>query len=259
MSRLDVAIIACDSARTIERTLASVAGLAQRVIVVDSGSRDATIEICRRRGAEVVGHAWEGYGRQKEFALAQCTAEWVLSVDSDEEVDGALAEAIRRTVAADDPALDGAAVNRRAWIGGAELRHTWHPEWLVRLVRRDRARWVGDYHERIEVPGRVARLQGILHHHSVADVAELMRKMVAHGIAAAEVYHAEGRRSSAMRLTASTVSAVVKPLARGAWRDGWLGWAASFASGVHAAAKHARLMELTRGAIDERRANRRVP
>jgi glycosyltransferase involved in cell wall biosynthesis len=69
---LCVAIIACDNERTIGQTLSSVDGLARRTIVVDSGSTDGTIELCRAHGAEVIEHAWEGYVRQKQFALEQC-------------------------------------------------------------------------------------------------------------------------------------------------------------------------------------------
>jgi len=95
---LSVAVIACDNERTIGRTMASVEDLARRIVVVDSGSRDGTIEICRGHGAEVIHHDWEGYGRQKQFALDRCDTGWVLSLDSDESVDADLAAAIRRVI-----------------------------------------------------------------------------------------------------------------------------------------------------------------
>ena len=73
---LCLAVVACDNERTIERTLKSLDGLARRKIVVDSGSKDATLDICQACDAEVIEHAWEGYVKQKQFALDQCPWLW---------------------------------------------------------------------------------------------------------------------------------------------------------------------------------------
>jgi len=245
---LCVAIIVCDAQRTIEQTIRSVNGLARRVLVVDSGSTDGTQTICRELGAEVVHHDWEGYGRQKQFALELCDSEWVLCLDADESLDNELIDAVRRAVTADDQSIDAFAVNRRFRLGTVELRHTWQPEWKVRLARRDRARWVGQYHERLEVSGRVERLGGVLIHDAVADVKEFIHKQAMHGVQAAQVYYDQGTRGSVMQLLISPPATVFKQLVlRSAWRDGWLGWVAAFGSGIHTTAKHMRLLELTRG------------
>ena len=113
---LCVSIIARNAQRTIQRTICSVSGLARRVIVVDSGSTDATPDICRGLGSEVVHHEWEGYGQQKRFALGLCDATWALCLDSDESPDDPLANEIRRVVTADDQAVNGYAMNRRVWL-----------------------------------------------------------------------------------------------------------------------------------------------
>lgn len=245
---LGVSLIACDAERTIEQTIRSVRPLAGRVIVVDSGSRDRTPEICAALGAEVVRHDWEGYGRQKQFALELCDTGWVLCLDADESVDDRLAASIRRALETDKADVEGYAMNRRLWLGDAELRHTWQPEWKVRLVRRGRARWVGEYHERLDVSaGRVERLEGILRHHAVRDVSELVRKQAMHGVQAAEVFHVEGARSSLPRLVFSPAGAVLKQLVlHSAWRDGWRGWVSAFGAGIYATAKHMRLLELSK-------------
>ncbi len=244
---LSVSIIACDAQRTIAETIRSVRPMARRVVVVDSGSTDRTPELCAELGAEVVHHDWEGYGRQKQFAVELCDTGWVLCLDSDEAPDTVLAAEIRRAVEADDQSIDGYAMNRRVWLGDAELRHTWQPEWKVRLVRRDRGRWIGNYHERLEVPGRVERLRGILRHHAASNVSELVRKQAAHGVQAAEVFFGMGQRGSRSKLLVSPPAAVLKQLLlRSAWRDGWAGWVAAFGTGIYAAAKHMRLLELSR-------------
>ena len=245
---LSVAIIVCDAERTIEQTIRSVSSLACAVIVVDSGSTDRTLTICTELGAEIVHHDWEGYGRQKQFALELCESQWVLCLDADESLDAALIEAVRRAVEDDDHSIDAFAINRRFQLGAVQLHHTWQPEWKVRLARQDRAKWIGQYHERLEVPGRVERLSGVLIHDAVADVKEFIHKQAMHGVQAAQVYYDQGVRGSLVKLLISPPATVFKQVVlRSAWRDGWLGWIAAFGTGIHTTAKHMRLLDLTRG------------
>lgn len=244
---LCVSIIVCDAERTISQTIDSVSGLARRVVVVDSGSTDRTVSICAELGAEVVHHEWEGYGRQKQFAVELCDSEWVLCLDADESLDDELVESVRCAVEADDRSIDAFAFNRRFQLGAVQLRHTWQPEWKVRLARRECAQWVGQYHERLEVPGRVERLDGLLIHDAVADIKEFIHKQAMHGVQAAQVYYDQGARGSVVQLLVSPPATVFKQLVlRSAWRDGWLGWVAAFGSSIHTTAKHMRLLELTR-------------
>lgn len=243
---LSVAVIACDNEKTIGATLKSVAGLAGRLIVVDSGSTDRTQEIAAEYGAQVIEHAWEGHIGQKQFALEQCDTAWVLSLDSDESVLPDLASQIRSTVAGNDPKVHGAAVMRRVWYAGRELRHIWQPEWRTRLVRPQHAHWTGyDPHDRLDVEGNVVRLGGILRHDAFADVRELMRKQVAHGLRAAQSYQRLGKRGSALHLLVSPVAAFSKQMVlKSAWLDGWPGWVGATGAAISAAVKHARLLEL---------------
>lgn len=244
---LCVVIIACNAQRTIRKTLLSVQGLASHVIVVDSGSTDETRNICKELSAEVVDHDWEGYGKQKQFALGLCDTPWILSLDSDESLDEDLANEIKRVVQKDDPSINGYAVNRRLWFGDKEMRHTWQPEWKTRLVRKDKARWIGNYHERLEVDGRVERVGGLLVHDAITDTKDFVIKQANHGVQAAEVYFQQGMRGSLVKLLISPSATVFKHLIlRSAWRDGWRGWIAAFGSGLHTTAKHMRLLELTR-------------
>ncbi|HDH96448.1 MAG TPA: glycosyltransferase family 2 protein, partial [Proteobacteria bacterium] len=164
---LSVVIIAYNEEANIERALASVAW-ADEIVVVDSGSTDRTVEICRRHGARVIERPWEGFIAQKNFALAQAENEWVLSIDADEEVSPRLAESIK-SVLAGDGRFDGYMVKRRVFYLGRWINHCgWYPDWRVRLVRKSKARWVGDQvHETLEVDGAVGRIaDGDLNHYS---------------------------------------------------------------------------------------------
>ncbi len=249
-SVLSVAIIACNNEATIGRTIESVRSLAGRVVVVDSGSKDRTVELASSLGAEVIHHDWEGHVRQKQFALDQCDTPWVLSLDSDESVDSQLAGEIGAVVSSDDPHIAGCEVNRRVWFAGRELRYTWQPEWRMRLVRPQAARWAGyDPHDRLDVSGPSRRLRGVLRHDAFATVAELLRKQISHGVHAGESYHKLGRRASVLKLAISPTAAILKQIVlKSAWLDGWPGWACAMGAGISAAAKHMRLLELASGA-----------
>lgn len=102
---LSAFIIARDEERCIGRVIDSVRALASQVVVVDSGSTDRTCDIARERGAEVLFHAWPGYGPQKRFAEDHCRERWLLNLDADEVLSPALQDEIRALFAGGDPPL----------------------------------------------------------------------------------------------------------------------------------------------------------
>jgi glycosyltransferase involved in cell wall biosynthesis len=91
--RLSVMLITLDSERLLDRVLASV-DWADEIVVVDSGSTDATEQIVRRHTPHFQVRDWRGFGIQKQRALEMCTGDWVLSLDSDEVVSPALRASI---------------------------------------------------------------------------------------------------------------------------------------------------------------------
>lgn len=245
---LSVAIVCKNSERTIERTLRSVRGVAAEIVAVDSGSTDATIEILRRFGAEVIERDWLGYCRTKQLSLEHCRQPWVLCVDSDESLEPTLRDAVVEAVRRDDPRVGGYEVNRKIWWRGKPLNHAWQPERRLRLARRRIARWTGrDPHDRLELTdpaARVERLAGDLRHDSFETIAEYLRKNLAHSEMMAQTLFEEGERGSRRRLLASPIGVWFKQMfVRGAWRDGWRGWAAASATAASAMMKHMILLE----------------
>jgi len=85
MPTLSVAIVTHNEEANLARTLASVQW-ADQLIVVDAHSTDRTADIARSFGATVIVRDWPGFAPQKNFAIDQCTGEWVLSLDADEEL-----------------------------------------------------------------------------------------------------------------------------------------------------------------------------
>ena len=92
MRRLPIScfIIAKNEADRIVRTINSLKGWVNEVVVVDSGSSDDTMAVARRAGARAISNPWPGFGEQKRFAEDQCTNDWLLNVDADEVAPRAL-------------------------------------------------------------------------------------------------------------------------------------------------------------------------
>lgn len=123
--------------------LASVAGWAYEIFVVDSFSTDRTHEIARSFQADFVQHGFEGYARQKNWALDTLpfANEWVLILDADERLTPELREEVSRIVVQDDgPA--GYFLNRRFIFHGKWIRHCgWYPSWNLRLFKHRLGRY----------------------------------------------------------------------------------------------------------------------
>lgn len=186
---------AFNSMRTIEQSLRSAIDCADRVLVVDSGSTDGTVELAQSLGCAVMHRDWPGSVDQKQFALDQCADfAWVLTLDSDEIIEPQLQESIRRAVDDDDPRYDGWAINRRVRMFGNDLRYTFQPEWRLRLTRGGTGRLVGlGGHDRIEVPGSVGRLTGDCVHDSWRDIDHMMHAYIKFAKLAAAEYPKGGR------------------------------------------------------------------
>jgi len=193
MPLLSVVIIARDEADRIGDAVRSAA-FADEVVVLDSGSTDGTPGVARALGARVVASDWPGHVAQKNRALAEAAHPWVLSLDADERVSPALAAAVRRALA-EDPPVDGFSVARRNhWLGRAMRAGGWYPDRRLRLVRRARARWVGeDPHDRLEVGGPTARLEGDLEHHPYRSLGEHLATIDRYSARWAEVTRSRAR------------------------------------------------------------------
>src|SRR5260370_25206955 len=94
MNRLSSCVITLEEADALQRLLNSVEGIDEEIVVVDSGSTDATVEIARGAGAHVLTRAWTNYAEQKNYAAAEAREDWILLLDGDEELSGELRKSI---------------------------------------------------------------------------------------------------------------------------------------------------------------------
>jgi len=243
-----VVLITQDAAARLPDCLASVA-FADEVLVVDSGSRDATIEVAARYGARVVTSEWRGFGRQKQFAVEQAAHDWVLCLDADERVSPELAASLVRALAAPaSPVYRMARCNR---FLGRWLRHgEGYPDWSPRLFDRRHARWSDDeVHEKVLYAVTPGTLAGDLLHDSAEDLGRYLAKQNRYTTLAAEALHRRGRRAGIVELALSPLVRFCKfYLLRLGFLDGLPGLVHISIGCMNSFMKYAKLIELQRAA-----------
>ena len=195
MPKVSVTIITLNEAAHIGAALDSVAW-ADEVIVVDSGSTDATVEIARAKGATVISRDWPGWVEQKNFAAGQAAHDWIFSLDADERVPPPLAGEIRELLSGDPP-LRGYRVPRVTFHLGRWIRTTdFYPDYQTRLYDRRAARWRGRYvHESVTVDGPVGRFRHDLEHYSFRDLRDHLDRVNRYTTLAARQMQEAGRRA----------------------------------------------------------------
>lgn len=226
--KISLCIITLNEEANLPRCLASAAALAEEILVVDSGSTDGTEAIARQYGARWVPQDWLGYVGQKNFALSLAQQEWVLSLDADEALSPALAEEIRRVKTHPPPeGVAGFDMPRCVFYEGRWIRHgDWYPDRLVRLFRKNCARFAGgQVHERLEVQGEIRPLRGDLFHYSFKDAADHRARGEHYARLWAETQRAAGRTAGPL---APYYHAAFRWLRgyvlRGGFLDGPQGW-----------------------------------
>lgn len=194
--KISVTIITLNEASKIEDCLKSVQGVADEILVVDSGSTDRTEEICRKYGVKFVVNAFEGYVKQKNFAMNAARYDHILSLDADERLSDDLRKSIL-TIKSSWGDADGYAMNRFNNYCGHWIRHCgWYPDRKIRLWDRRAGVWQGtDPHDKVILPvDRVKKLKGDLLHYAYFSVDEHLRQMHKFAEVAARAKYEKGVR-----------------------------------------------------------------
>ncbi len=228
MPTLSVILITRNEEANLADCLASLEGIAEQIVVVDTNSSDRTLEIARNYGA-VVGQPadWPGFGPQKNRALELATGDWVLSLDADERLTPALRSEIL-TAIHHSAHVDCFAIPRLSWYCGRFIRHSgWSPDYVDRLFRRGTARFSDDLvHERLIPNGPVAKLENSMLHFSFMNFSQVLQKIDRYSTASAEQAFAKGRRSNPLKAMLHGIWAFIRTyFIRAGFLDGYEGLA----------------------------------
>jgi glycosyltransferase involved in cell wall biosynthesis len=201
MPLLSVAIITKNEELNLARTLASVS-FADEIVVVDTESTDRTVEIAKSYGAKVFSRAWPGFAAQKNFAIQQCTGDWILSLDADEELSPELRTQLQFLLPSHPP-TDAYFINRRNLFLGCWIKHGgYYPDPKLRLFRRSTANFTlapqfedRPVHETVAFDGESATLDFDLIHHAYPTLEDYLEHMDRYSTLGAELLIAQRHTS----------------------------------------------------------------
>jgi glycosyltransferase involved in cell wall biosynthesis len=195
LPELSLVVITRDAGAQLAACLDSVR-FAAETLVVDSGSRDDTVEIARARGARVIEQPWLGFGAQRRHAVGEAAHDWVLCLDADERLTGSLRAQIEKLRDAGFPRCAGWSVPRITDYFGRFLRHgNAYPDRLIRLFDRRRGGWIGEeIHENTRVDGPVEKLRGHLEHYSYRSLTDHQVRMQRYADLMAQALYRRGKR-----------------------------------------------------------------
>ena len=247
MPSLSVVLITKNEASNIRDCLQSAAW-ADEIIVVDAGSTDETVSICKELGAQVYVHDWPGFGAQKNRALSYATKDWILSLDADERITEALRAEIVRSMK--EEGAEGYYLPRRSQFCGKFVKHCgWYPDYVLRLFKRNAGKFSDSLvHESVLLKGRISKMKNPLLHYSYLTPDDVERKVEHYSDAGAKQMYQAGKRSS-------TPSALL----RGGWAfvrtyilrlgllDGVTGWNIARMNARTTYMKYRKLAALQRG------------
>ena len=229
MAKLSVQILTKNEATFIARAIASTRKFADEVVVVDCGSEDDTAKLAERLGARVVMQSWLGWVGQRNVGLANCSNDWVMSLEADEIVTPELADSIFAAMNANPDPKDGFVVTRVDEFLGqlmpnmqrAQKRRT-----FVRLFNKRFSNWDPEIsvHEYVLCPGSLHILEGDLIHWRNYTISQQMQTLNRNAELESDMIFQRGKQS--------LVKMTLKPFARflwiylicGAWRRGARGY-----------------------------------
>lgn len=176
--KLTVVIPTLNEEKDLYKTLASVKDLADEILVVDSGSKDKTVEIAKNYGAKVVQHTFVSFSDTRNFGNKEAKGDWILSIEADVVVPVELAAEIRDALKEDQ--FSAFFIPRLNLIWGKPIRHTdWGPQddCHIWLYKKGSGSWQSQVHEEFSTNKPVGKLKNYLVHKNYETINEFIDKI----------------------------------------------------------------------------------
>ncbi len=198
MLALSVIVIVQDAARDIQRCLESVKW-ADEIIILDSGSQDNTLEICRQYTQNIFLTDWPGFGIQKNRALDKAQGKWVLSIDADEVLSPGLIEEIKQIISNSKDQNDAYAIKRISFFTGKKIRYgDWGRDKVIRLFRRlPHIRFTQTIiHENLQGYLHLGDLKQVIFHNTMKTISQVLLKLEQYSNFGAQMAYQQYKKSS---------------------------------------------------------------
>ncbi|MEO7209729.1 MAG: glycosyltransferase family 2 protein [Chitinophagaceae bacterium] len=224
---ISVVIITKNEAHIIEKTLQSLQGEFHDIVVVDSGSTDDTVSICKKYNVHVIETTWDGYGSNKNKGIDVAKNDWILSLDADEALDDELKKSLLQIHVINDEEVFN--IRRKNFFNNKWIRFgEWGFDNHLRLFNRKKIRWNNDeVHEKLILPNNytITNLTGYILHYTVQSLEEFVKKNIMYARLNAIKYAATGKKSNFIKQYLSPVFSFLRNyIFRLGFLDGWEGF-----------------------------------
>lgn len=245
--KISAVIITFNEEDRLPDALASLNGVADEIVVVDSFSTDRTLQIAGQARATVYQNAFQDFGAQKNFAMGKASHEWVLNLDADERLSPELAAEIKAMKANGWPtAPAGFAIKRKTWYLGRWISHSgWYPDKKIRLFKKANASWHGKIHERLLLSGITEQLPGHILHFTYRDIADHIRRINSYSaMSAAEIVRKKTKHLGSRLCILPPVTFFKHFFLKFGFLDGFAGLVIALLSSWATALKYLKALEL---------------
>jgi glycosyltransferase involved in cell wall biosynthesis len=199
--KISGAIITFNEEKNIKRCIDSLKEVCDEIVVVDSLSSDNTVSIAKELGAKVIEQKFLGHIAQKQLAVDNCSNDWILSLDADEELSKELIkelkELIKKPLSAEAYSMPRVSFHLGRWI-----RHGgWYPDRKTRLFNKQKAHWGGyNPHDKVIVNGETKKLKNDIRHYVFKDLRHNIDTNNSYSSIMAEDLYKNGKKFSMMLL-----------------------------------------------------------
>jgi glycosyltransferase involved in cell wall biosynthesis len=244
--KISAVVITYNEEKRLADALESVGGIASEIIVVDSFSSDDTVKVAKNYTDKVFKRKWTNFSDQKNFANSKASFPWILSLDADERLSPELRPEIL-LLKEGEPSCSGFSVPRQVYYLGKWIRHSgWYPDRRVRLFRKDKARWEGEYvHEKLVVEGKIEKLEGSVHHFTYRNISEHLDRINNFSQLGAQKLYSEKKKCRWYHLVFLPFFRFAKSFfLKAGFLDGFPGFAISVLNGYSIFVRYAKLREI---------------
>jgi glycosyltransferase involved in cell wall biosynthesis len=247
MAAFSIVIVCKNEAHIIGRSLQSLQGVTDDIIVYDNGSKDGTQEEVGKFNVRLIEGSWDGFGKTKNKATALAKHDWILSLDADEAID----EELKNTLSSWQPGSENVVYNIafKNFLGERHLAYgEWGRDFHIRLFNRRVVKWdEAPVHEKLVLltTGSVKNLKGHILHRTIKDLRDYSNKMVYYAMLGAEKYFEQGKKANWIKLHLSPGFNFFKfYILQLGFLDGYAGYFSARMTAWYTFMKYARLKEL---------------
>ena len=245
MNKISVSIITKNEESNIKRCLNSVKWV-DEIIVVDSGSTDGTLEICKNYHCKIIETEWLGFGRTKQIGVNAATNDWVLSIDADEEVSDKLKDKILELVQSTQ--FHAFNIKRVSYYLKKRIQYSgWQTDYPLRLFNKKYGNFNdASVHESVVIDGEnTSTIQALLYHYPYQSISSHISKINLYTQLGAQKLFDKGKGTTLIYAVLSGIVKFIKMyLIKKGFLDGKEGLILAILSGFSSTLKYFKLWSL---------------